>query len=265
MVSETREMPVPADLAARGGTSVPIRSGVCSAAGRSHTGLVRGDNQDRMFVGQSVFAVADGMGGHRAGATAAEAALEPIVQLDHGIRADEDVERVLRAAVMASNANVLAEAHDVPERKGMGTTLIALAVGDGRAHLAWVGDSRAYRLRAGILEQLTVDHTLVRHLVDAGALPPEDVSDHPQRAVVTRAVGLDWQVDVDIAVADIELGDTFLLCSDGLTGVVDDDTIAEILLVYPDPDATADALVERALANGGPDNVTVIVVHTAHP
>lgn len=240
------------------------RPEVSSAFGRSHVGRVRAENQDRLYVGKSLFAVADGMGGHRAGATAAEAALAPIVRLDGDIRPDEDVETVLRAAVVASNASVLSGAQDNPARKGMGTTVTAMAIVRGRAHLAFVGDSRAYRLRAGALEQLTVDHTLVQRLVDADALSPEDVSDHPQRAVITRAVGLRREVDVDVAVAGIADGDTFLLCSDGLTSVVGDDAIAEVLQTHSGAGEAADALVERALARGGPDNVTVIVVHIGH-
>lgn len=261
MSSDTQQMPSHRrDRAAEGDRPEQTWEPVVDASGRTHTGRVRDDNQDRMYVGRAIFVVADGMAGRPAGAVAAETALEPVAELDHASAGDRDVEMQLRDAVVAANTQVMLRGQYDPGCSGMGTTVTAMAIDGTRAHLASVGDSRAYRLRHGQLEQLTIDHTLVQRLIDVGAITEDEASDHPKRALITRGIGLRSEVDVDVAVTDLEPDDTFLLCSDGLTGVIDDEDIVDVFRRHQQASEAADALVDRALRGGGPDNITVIVV-----
>ena len=231
-----------------------------TAHGRSDVGRVRSGNEDALLVGQTVFAVADGMGGHRGGEVASAAALEPLRALD-GQRFDTPATAMasLTAAVIDANATVARRSQDEPDLAGMGTTLTAILV-DGRdAHLVHVGDSRAYLARGERFIQLTDDHTLVQTLIDQGRITRDQVATHPHRSVITRAVGVANDVEVDGQHLTLHDGDRIVLCSDGLSGVVGDEDIARTVREL-DPEAAAAALVDAANAAGGPDNVTVLII-----
>lgn len=234
-----------------------------NAFARTDVGKVRADNEDNYLVGQQVFAVADGMGGHAAGEVAAKAALEPLVAIDTTtFDSDEDAEQALVEALRAANRHVVEMAHAQPELQGMGTTLTAALLREGRLHLAHVGDSRAYLLRDGeAITQLTTDHTLVERLVREGRLSRDEAAIHPQRNVITRAIGNEADVVVDsLPPLLLQPGDQILLCSDGLTGPLGDAEIAATLTRNEDGDGAVASLVEHANAAGGPDNITVILL-----
>jgi PPM family protein phosphatase len=231
------------------------------AAGGTDVGRVREGNEDAYLVADSVFAVADGMGGHLAGEIASAKALEPVEALDGKVYADaSDAVAALRDAVVAANAAVSQMADDEPLYRGMGTTLTAVLVEGRRLHVAHVGDSRAYLLRGGSFSQLTDDHTLVQHLIDEGQITKEEAAAHPQRSIITRAIGVAREVDVDSMTLDLQPGDQILLCSDGLTGVVSDGAIAAALTSEQDESAIVADLIEQANAGGGHDNITVVVL-----
>ena len=236
------------------------------ATGDSHVGKVRKGNEDALLLRDSVYAVADGMGGHLAGEVASATALEPVEQLDGRIFQDDTAAvTALRDAVVAANERVSKLAQENPDYRGMGTTLTAALVEGRRLHVAHVGDSRAYLLRDGQFSQLTDDHTLVQHLVDEGQITREEAAHHPQRSVVTRAIGVSEEVDVDSMSLELVPGDQLLLCSDGLTGVVDDRVIARTLLEIEDPDQAVAALIDLANEAGGPDNITVLLLRYEDP
>lgn len=236
------------------------------ATGASDVGRVRKGNEDALLLRDSVFAVADGMGGHLAGEVASSAALEPIKQLDGQVFGDPQAAgTALRDAVVAANATVSKMAEDNPSYRGMGTTLTAVMLEGRRMHVAHVGDSRAYLLRDGQFSQLTDDHTLVQHLIDEGQITPEEAATHPQRSIITRAIGVSPEVEVDAMSLDLDPGDQVLLCSDGLTGVVSDDDIAGILESEANPDTAIQRLIEHANAAGGPDNITALLLRYEDP
>ena len=220
-------------------------------------------NEDNMFSGSTVHAVADGMGGHVAGEVASERALQPVAELDGRDYDDaKSATEALRDAIVAANRNVLSEAHADPNLAGMGTTLTAVMVRDDSLHLAHVGDSRAYLLRNGEdINQLTTDHTLVEQLVQDGRLSRDEIARHPQRSVVTRAIGVEHNVEVDtFPPLVLQPGDQILLCSDGLTGPVGDDEIAALLTSESDGEAAVRRLIDAANDAGGPDNITVVLL-----
>jgi protein phosphatase len=233
------------------------------AFGATHTGRVRAGNEDAYLVTDRLYAVADGMGGHQAGEIASDAALEPLRALDIAAMTDPaEVGDALAAAVHDANTLVVERARSDPSLQGMGTTLTAVAVREGQLHVAHVGDSRAYLLRDGErMSQLTTDHTLVERLVREGRLSRDQASTHPQRNVITRAIGHEATVDVEV-LPPITLrdGDQILLCSDGLSGPVDDERIAGILTDTADGDAAVTSLLAEANAAGGPDNITAVLV-----
>ncbi len=232
------------------------------AVGKTDVGKVRTSNEDAYLVGDSVFAVADGMGGHAAGEVAASAALEPVRALDGRVFADApSAAAALRDAVITANQTVSQMAEDDPSYHGMGTTLTATLLEGTRLHIAHVGDSRAYLLRDGQFSQITDDHTLVQHLIDEGQITVEEAATHPQRSIITRAIGVSPEVDVDSMSLELQPGDVLLLCSDGLTGVVDDHAIAQIIAQNGDPDTAVRDLLARANAAGSPDNVTAVLLH----
>ena len=236
------------------------------AAGASDVGRVRKGNEDALLMCENVFAVADGMGGHLAGEVASATALEPLSGLGGRIFADAPSAReALRAAVIAANDTVSDLARTEPSYRGMGTTLTAALVEGRRLHVAHVGDSRAYLLRHGRFSQLTDDHTLVQHLVNEGQITREEAASHPQRSMITRAIGISPEVEVDSMTVDLEPGDQLLLCSDGLTGVVKDEVIADELDAGNDAQETVDRLVELANRAGGPDNVTAVLLRYEEP
>jgi PPM family protein phosphatase len=225
-------------------------------------GRLRSGNEDSYFCGRTVFAVADGLGGHQGGEVASAAAVEPLAGLDGREFAEpREAAEALIEAVRSANSAIIDRAAGNPELWGMGTTLTAAALaGDRFLQLAHVGDSRAYLLRDGSLDQLTTDHTIVGELVRRGRLTPEQAASHPERSILTRAVGLDPTIPVDTPdPLELHPGDQVLFCSDGLTEAVGEADIAE-LLTTPDGDATCQALIDAANRAGGPDNITVVLV-----
>ena len=230
-------------------------------------GLARSGNEDSHLCGRTVFAVADGLGGHQGGEVASAMAVEPLAALDgRGFADARQAAEALAEAVREANLAILRRARSDPELWGMGTTVTAAAVaGDRVLQLAHVGDSRAYLLRPDApLHQLTTDHTVVQEAVARGLLTRQQAAVHPQRGVVTRAVGLDPQVPVDLPdPLELEPGDQVLLCTDGLTEVVHDDRIAALLAERADGDDACRALIAAANQGGGPDNVTVVLLRVA--
>ena len=214
-------------------------------------GLVRERNEDGYLVRPPLFAVADGMGGHRGGEVASRLALETL---------DRPGAAPLAERVREANRVVYERSMLDRSVAGMGTTLTAAALEGDRLRLAHVGDSRAYLLREGRLERLTEDHTMVHRMVREGRLTEEEAAWHPYRSVLTRALGTEPDVPVDEAVVEVRPGDRVLLCTDGLTSMVPDARIGQILRATADPQEAADRLVEEAIAAGGLDNVTVVVL-----
>jgi protein phosphatase len=231
------------------------------AGSATDVGLVRASNQDQALMASPLFAVADGMGGHAAGEVASEVACRA---LREAFAAGPRTPEALAEAARKANRAVFDRAQTDPSMHGMGTTLVAVALitTDGRPTLAvaHVGDSRVYLLRGGDIRQVTSDHSLVAELVADGQIAAEEAERHPQRHVLSRALGVYPDVDVDLTVLDPCEGDRFLLCSDGLSREVSDDQIASVLRRLADPDEAARALVEEAKARGGADNITVVVV-----
>ena len=226
-------------------------------------GRARSGNEDSYFCGRTVFAVADGLGGYQGGEVASAAAVEPLAALDGREFAEPgEAAEALAAAIREGNAAILERAAGDPGLWGMGTTMTAAALaGERHLQLAHVGDSRAYLLRDGSLEQLTTDHTVVGELVRRGRLTPEQAAIHPERSILTRAVGLDPRVPVDTPdPVELRDGDQVLLCSDGLTEAVDDDRIAELLSAGADGEAACRSLIDAANGAGGPDNITVVLL-----
>lgn len=231
-------------------------------AARSDVGKARDRNEDSYYGGDHVFAVADGLGGHNAGDVASKLAIGPIASLDRRLESvpDDRVADALADAVLEANRAVYKRAQDDAKVRGMGTTLTAVAVADGLAHLAHVGDSRCYLVRDGDFSQLSSDHTLVARMVQEGKLTPEQAEVHPQRSILTRALGAEPEVDVDSLEITLVHGDRLLLCSDGLSSVIGEERIRELLADASDLDQTCKRLIDEANAHGGPDNITVILV-----
>jgi protein phosphatase len=231
----------------------------------SDVGRLRSGNEDSYFCGQTVFAVADGLGGHQGGEVASAAAVEPLARLDgRSFKDAGEAAEALAAAIREANEAILDRAAGDPALYGMGTTVTAAVAGDRYLQLAHVGDSRAYLLRGGTLEQLSTDHTVVGELVRRGRLTPQQAAVHPERSILTRAVGLDPRVPVDLPdPLEVQPGDQVLLCSDGLTEAVADGRIAELLSTAPDGQAACRSLIDAANDAGGPDNITVVLVRVS--
>jgi len=233
------------------------------AAARTDVGRRRPANEDAVVVAPELglYLVADGMGGHRAGQVASELAARAVLSGLRGLAgAARSPQAKLAAAVAGANAEILATARAKPELTGMGTTVVALLADQGRVAIAHVGDSRAYRLRGGAAERLTDDHTLVADLVRRGELGAAAAAAHPQRHVLTRALGVRRALEPDLAELAPEAGDVYLLCSDGLTGHVADEELAGVAASAPDLDAACERLVALANRRGGEDNVSVLLV-----
>lgn len=250
--------------------TVPQRRLVIRAVLRTDVGLVRSENQDfgtyttpseerHSHPGGRLLIVADGMGGHRGGATASRIAGETVKAQYLGSET-ADVETALRESLSRANARIYSEAQSNPELRGMGTTTSVLAVRGDHGWLAHVGDSRIYLVRDGQIQQLTDDHSLVATMMREGLLTPQEAETHPRRNVLQRSMGVAEDVEIDVR-GPIELreGDTFILCSDGLHGVVKEPELKEIITTKPTIDEAADEYLRRALERGAPDNVTVIV------
>ncbi len=224
---------------------------------RTDIGCVRDHNEDSLCVAPPLFVVADGMGGHAAGEVASEIAVETISELAPPTL-DADA---LCAAVEQANLAIIQAARQGRGRKGMGTTCTAAMVEGQRLIIAQVGDSRAYLLHEGKLSQLTRDHSYVAELIEAGEITREEARTHPRRSAITRALGSDPRTQPDLYDFSVSAGDRLLICSDGLTSMLRDDEISDIMNKADDPQRCASRLVSAAIAAGGLDNVTVIVVN----
>ena len=231
-------------------------------AAATDVGRMRKNNEDSYLSSKPVAAVADGMGGHSAGEVASAIAIEELAALGRrGPWANEtDATDDLKQAILRANRRIREMAASDRKLNGMGTTLVALLEDGDMVHVANVGDSRGYLLRQGELSQVTVDHSLVQELVDDGRLSPEDAERHPQRSVITRALGIDPEVEFDLFTYKLQVGDRLLLCSDGLSDVVEPAQIRNVLLRVRNSHQAARKLVTVANEQGGPDNITVIVV-----
>ncbi|WP_222272193.1 PP2C family protein-serine/threonine phosphatase [Modestobacter marinus] len=225
-------------------------------AARSDRGLIRGTNQDSVYAGPRLLAVADGMGGHAAGDVASKVVIAALEHLDDDAPSG-DLLQALRQAVFEGSEHLREVIREQPQLEGMGTTLTAVLFAGGRLGLCHVGDSRAYLMRDGELSQITHDDTFVQTLIDDGRITEEEANSHPQRSLLLRALN-GQDVEPDLSMRDARAGDRYMLCSDGLSGVVSFETLAQALR-DPDPQATADRLIELALRSGGPDNITCIV------
>jgi PPM family protein phosphatase len=233
-----------------------MRTGRASAL--TDTGRRRPQNEDTFVCDPPLYAVADGVGGAQAGEIASRLAATALEERARDALGEETLVTLLQAA----NERIYRHALEDPTAAGMGTVVTALLVDEasGRVAIGHVGDSRAYRLRDGVLEQLTADHSLVGELVRAGQLSAEEAEQHPHRSVITRAVGTEPSLEVETLSVETAPGDLYLICSDGLTDIVRDAEIAELILAAgKDPDAAAEALVDAANRNGGIDNITVVL------
>ncbi|MDR0593151.1 MAG: protein phosphatase 2C domain-containing protein [Bifidobacteriaceae bacterium] len=227
---------------------------------RSDIGLTRANNQDSAYAGPHLMVVADGMGGHAGGDIASSVAIAHLAPLDEEALTSDQGPRALEAAVEAAHEELLERVEEDPELAGLGTTITTLLRAGDRLILGHIGDSRAYLMRKDRFEQVTTDHTFVQYLVDAGKLDPDQAERHPQRSLLLRVLGdVELSGGLDISVRKAEPGDRWLLCSDGLSGVVSAATLRRTLAEEPDPDRCADQLIELALRGGGPDNVTCVV------
>lgn len=225
-------------------------------AARSDRGLVRGNNEDSVYAGARLLALADGMGGHAAGEVASQLMIAALAHLDDDEPGD-DLLGKLDAATREGNAAIADQVEEEPELDGMGTTLTAILFAGKKLGLVHIGDSRAYMLRGGELAQITRDDTFVQSLVDEGRITPEQAHTHPQRSLIMRALTGN-EIEPTLIMREARAGDRYLLCSDGLSDVVSDETIANTLREGT-TDESADRLIELALRSGGPDNVTVVV------
>ncbi|WP_193106891.1 PP2C family serine/threonine-protein phosphatase [Brachybacterium sp. FME24] len=226
---------------------------------RSDVGLVRSNNQDSGYAGSHLLVVADGMGGHAGGDVASSVAIGRLARLDSETPAS-DIVATLEEAVLDANQEILRRARDEPQLRGLGTTISALLRAEGKFALAHIGDSRAYLLRAEETVQVTKDHTFVQRLLDEGRLTEEEAERHPQRSVLMRVLGdVDADPELDLSLRPAHPGDRWMLCSDGLSGLVSLDTIDATLKGIQDPGECADELIQLALKGGGPDNITCII------
>jgi serine/threonine protein phosphatase PrpC len=229
---------------------------IVEQAGRTDVGRQRSANEDSLVVDPPVFAVADGMGGAKAGEVASAVAVEAV---EAATESGEPTEAQLANIVRDANRRIYDLAVADESRRGMGTTLTLAKVHGDEVSLAHVGDSRAYRMRGGELEQLTRDHSLVAELERSGQITPEAAEHHPQRSIITRALGPEPDVEVDTYTLAGREGDLFLICSDGLTSMISDDEVGSILRSAGSLDEAADELVRAANQSGGKDNITVIL------
>jgi PPM family protein phosphatase len=225
---------------------------------RSDVGLLREGNEDSAYAGPRLLAVADGMGGHAAGEVASAVAISVLTDLDEDLPAGELLDALAEAVTRANHI-----LHDMvaadPSIGGMGTTLTAMLWSGTRVALCHIGDSRAYVLSGGKLQQITHDHTLVQSLVDDGRISPDEAATHPQRSLLLRALDGSDDVEPDLSIREAQVGDRYLLCSDGLSGVVSEPTLHRTLATVAEPDDAVRQLVDLAIKGGGPDNITCIV------
>ena len=233
-----------------------------NTTGRSAVGLVRQGNEDSGFVSPQLIAVADGMGGHAAGEVASRIAVEVLQSLTPALTSediDEDsIEDLLMHSLHSIDSEISVVTDEDNEKRGMGTTLTALLIRDKYISLLHVGDSRCYRLRGNTLEQLSSDHTVIQELLDQGAISAAEAVEHPQRSMLTQALRGDGDVTPVLQMYEIKKGDRYLLCSDGLSGVLTEKEI-KVGLKKSDKDEAVKFLVDATYINGAPDNVTVLI------
>jgi len=227
-------------------------------AARSDVGLLREGNEDSAYASGRLLAVADGMGGHAHGEVASSVAIAAMSSLDVDAQGG-DLLSAIEAAVRDANRKLHEMVGRDPSLKGMGTTLTAMLWSGTRVALVHVGDSRAYLLRAGELYQITHDHTLVQSLVDDGRITQDEAATHPQRSILLRALDGSGEVDPDLSLREAQVGDRYLLCSDGLSGVVSAETLHHTLSTIEDPDGVVRTLIDLANRGGGPDNITCVL------
>lgn len=225
---------------------------------RTDVGRVRQGNEDALLVREPLYGVADGMGGHLAGDVASATAVD-VIERRAGSADGLDGSALVRF-IKEANRTIWQKANEDSRLHGMGTTCTLLLIDETTGSLAHVGDSRAYLLRDGELDQLTEDHTLVARMVEEGRLRPEEAHHHPQRSIITRALGVEDQVEVDLRTIQLRPGDRLLLCSDGLSSMLDEDAIHDILVTEQSAQTAAERLVDAANDAGGEDNITVVVV-----
>lgn len=228
------------------------------ASARTHVGLVRATNEDNYLLGNGLFAVADGLGGHEAGEIASKIAVDMLKE--SSLYVERDPVNGLREAFVKINSEIYQHSTTHENCKGMGTTLTALVIRDGIAYIGHVGDSRAYLVRDNVIYQLTEDHSVVGELVRMGMLTEKEARVHPQRNLLTQAIGTVPAISVKVVDTKVEPGDRYVLCTDGLTGAIDNSTILRVVGSAPYPRLAADELVDLANQNGGHDNVTVVAI-----
>ncbi|MEQ3554055.1 PP2C family serine/threonine-protein phosphatase [Pseudonocardia nematodicida] len=234
-----------------------LRSAIGSDVGRRRT-----SNQDSGATTGRLLIVADGMGGHAHGEIASATTVSAFTEMDARLPedlSDVDLDAELNSVLADATDRLGQRASDDPETRGMGTTVVSLLLTGEQLALAHIGDSRIYRLRAGELDQLTHDHTMVQQLVDQGQITPEEAAHHPRRSVLMRALSTDHAPEPDLDRIDIAEGDRFLLCSDGVTAVLDDDALRQELGSGTEPEDVVARLIELSNDGGGPDNITAIV------
>ncbi|WP_300266370.1 PP2C family serine/threonine-protein phosphatase [Microbacterium sp.] len=239
-----------------------------SSAAISHTGKVRSNNQDSGYAGANLFAVADGMGGHAGGDVASSIAIQHVERLDQSFSTTDDAQASLQAAATTAAGDLIRAAKERPELAGLGTTVSAIIMVEDHAVIGHIGDSRIYLYRDDELTQITADHTFVQRLVDSGRITPEEARYHPRRSVLMRVLSdMDNDPELDMFVMPTMPGDRWVLCSDGLSGVVDEPHILKAMRLEQPPGRTADNLLKQALDGGAPDNVTIVIVDVGgiHP
>ena len=238
-----------------------------SQSGRTDVGMIRSGNEDNFAVdvtpSRGIFIVADGMGGHAAGEVASEMAVQIVLReiKDVADLSDGSATKILGEALKLANRAIHDRTITEVDKQGMGTTASVLLLSDARYLIGQVGDSRVYLLRDGALRQLTKDHSYVQEQVDLGNLTPEQARYHLYSNVITRCVGASPEVEPDLYAGEARTGDIYLVASDGLTGMVDDRRLAQLLMSRAEPDRKVQALIAEANARGGLDNITAIVVH----
>jgi serine/threonine protein phosphatase PrpC len=234
---------------------------VSHSAAASHVGKIRSNNQDSGYSGRQLFMVADGMGGHAGGDVASAIATKRIIEADQRYQTPQDAEFALQAALIAANSQLAETVFEHTELTGMGTTVSALVVLEGEVAIAHIGDSRVYLFRDGELSQITIDHTFVQRLVDSGRISEQEAMVHPRRSVLMRVLGdVESSPEIDTSILATLPGDRWLICSDGLSGVVSNGGIAAALSASLDVQGVADRLIKESLDGGAPDNVTIVVV-----
>lgn len=234
---------------------------VSHSAAASNVGKIRSNNQDSGYAGHTLFVVADGMGGHAGGDVASAIATKRIMEADKAYRSPQDAEFALQAALIAANSQLAETVFEHAELTGMGTTVSALVVLDDQVAIAHIGDSRIYLLRDDELSQITTDHTFVQRLVDSGRITEAEAMVHPRRSVLMRVLGdVESSPEIDTSILATRAGDRWLICSDGLSGVVSNTGIGNALKAPLDAQAVADRLIKESLDGGAPDNVTIVIV-----